>query len=120
MKYLRHFKKTDILSSKENDLLGWKERLYMDYIKKFGNTITEHGKAAADKAKEMADVVGLKSQIASCEDVIKKNYAEIGRMYYEQHMDDADAEFEKQCTAITNAKKGIEDLQKKIREVKGV
>ena len=92
----------------------------MDFFEKIGDTIATKGKEAADKAKEVAEVVNLKSQISTCEEVIKKNYMEIGKIYFEQYGDMPEAPFEKQCRAIRNARNGIEDLQEKINEVKGV
>ena len=53
----------------------------MDIIEKIGDTITEKGKVAADKAKELAAIANLKSQISTCEEVMKKNYLEIGKIY---------------------------------------
>ena len=49
----------------------------MDIIEKIGDTITEKGKVAADKAKELAAIANLKSQISTCEEVMKKNYLEM-------------------------------------------
>jgi hypothetical protein len=46
----------------------------MDIIEKIGDTITEKGKVAADKAKELAAIANLKSQISTCEEVMKKNF----------------------------------------------
>ena len=40
----------------------------MDIIEKIGDTITEKGKVAADKAKELAAIANLKSQISTCEE----------------------------------------------------
>lgn len=92
----------------------------MDFLEKLGDTITTKGREAADKAKDMAEIASLKSQIATCEEVIKKNYMEIGRLFMEQYKDAEDAPFEKQRTAIVNAQAGVEDLQKKIRKIKGL
>lgn len=92
----------------------------MDFIEKLGDTISSKGREAADKAKELAEIAGLKSQIATCEEVIKKNYMEIGKLYYEEYSDVSDAPFEKQCRAIRNAKHGVEELREKIKEIKGI
>ncbi|MCM1090536.1 MAG: hypothetical protein NC092_00945 [Butyrivibrio sp.] len=92
----------------------------MEFFEKLGDTITTKGKEATDKAKQMAEIASLKSQIATCEDVIKKNYMEIGRLFMEQYKDAEDAPFEKQRTAVLNAQAGVEDLQRKIRELKGL
>ena len=86
----------------------------MDILGKIGDTISEKGKEAADKAKELAEIASLKNQIAACEDVIKKNYLEIGRKYYELYGDMAEEDFTKQCKAIKNARNGVEELQQKI------
>lgn len=92
----------------------------MDFIEKLGDTITAKGKEAADKAKELAEIANLRSQIATCEEVIRKNYMEIGRQYYQEYGNMAEAPFEKQCRAIRNAQNGAEELQEKIKEIKGL
>ena len=74
----------------------------MDIIEKIGDTITEKGKVAADKAKE----------------VMKKNYLEIGKIYFEQYSDMPEPPFEKQCEAIKNSQRAIADLQEKIDQLK--
>ena len=86
----------------------------MDFIEKLGDTITSKGKAAAGKARNQAEILSLRSQISTCEEVIRKNYQEIGKLFYEMHGEDPDNPFEKQCTAVKNAESGIEELQKKI------
>ncbi len=100
----------------------------MDWMEKLGDTISAKGREAADKAKEMAQIASLKSQISTCEEVIKKNYMEIGRLYYEKYgavdtpvaEEGQEAPFVKQCRAIRNARNGVNELQEKIRELKGL
>ena len=92
----------------------------MDFFNKIGETINTKGHEVADKAKEVAEIASLKSQIATCEEIIKRNYLEIGRLFMEQYKDAEDAPFEKQRKAILNAQAGVEDLQRQIREIKGL
>lgn len=92
----------------------------MDFFEKLGDTISTKGKEAADKAKDLAEIANLKSQISTCEDVAKKNYMEIGRKYVELYGDAPEEAFEKECRAVFNAKKGVEELQAKIKEIKGL
>lgn len=92
----------------------------MDLFEKIGDTISTKGKEAADKAKEIAEIANLRSQIATCEEVIKKNYLEIGKMYYELYGDMSEESFAKQCNAIKNARHGVEELQQKINDIKGL
>lgn len=92
----------------------------MDFLEKVGSTISSKGKEAVDKAKVLAEIASLKSQIATCEEVIKNNYLEIGKQYYEEYSETPDAPFGKQCTAIDNARNGIRELQMKIDELRGL
>ena len=92
----------------------------MDILNKVEETLTTKGKVVADKAKEMAEIARLKSQISTCEEVIRKNYAEIGRIYYENFGDNAEELFAKQCRAIKNAQNGVSELEKKIKDIKGI
>lgn len=92
----------------------------MEFFEKVGETIAAKGKDVADKAKDFAEIASLRSQISTCEEVMKKNYLEIGKLYYEQFKEAEYNDFIEQCTAITNAKNGVEALEEKIREIKGV
>ncbi len=92
----------------------------MDFFEKIGDTITSKGKEVTGKAKDLAEIANLKSQISTCEDVVKKNYIELGRLYYEKEGLEPGAEYEPFCRAISNAKTGIEDLEEQIRRVKGI
>lgn len=87
---------------------------------KLGETISVKGKEVTDKAKDLVEIVNLKSQIKTNEDVMKRNYTEIGRLYYELHGTEPEADYEEQCRAIENAQNMITDLEEKIREIKGI
>lgn len=90
----------------------------MELIEKVGGVIALKGKQAGDKARELAEVARLKSQISTCSEVMQKNYEEIGRLYYRQYGENPGDLFEKQCRAIKNAGKGVEELKEKIRRIK--
>ena len=92
----------------------------MEILEKIGDTISEKGKEAADKAKEIAEIVSLRGQIATCEEVMKKNYLEIGKAYYREFGDIPEETFAKQCRAIKNAENGVKELEEQIRQIKGL
>jgi DNA-binding ferritin-like protein len=92
----------------------------MDFFDKLGETISTKGKEVTGKAKDLAEVANLKGQISTCEDVIKKNYTEIGKKYYEMHAAAPEEEYDEQCRAIANAQNAIVDLENKIKEIKGI
>lgn len=105
-----------------------------DIVEKVTETVTTNRKKAVDKARQMAEIAGLKNQIAACEEVIRKNYMEIGRLTVAQYKkgldgtesmpdpdnapDPKEVFCEKQCRAVVNAQAGIKDLERKLREVK--
>lgn len=91
---------------------------FLGNLEKMGETISIKGKEVVDKAKVLAEIANLKGQINTCEEVIKQNYLEIGRAYYETHREMPEVSFEKQCRAIDNAKNGMKELQAKIEELR--
>ena len=69
----------------------------MEFFEKFSKTVKEKSKAAAGKAKEVAGVAQLKIQISTQEELIKKNYQEMGKLYYELYSEMPEEPFRKAC-----------------------
>jgi len=90
----------------------------MDIFEKLSTTVKQKSQIAAVKAREMAGVAQLKVQISTQEDIIKKQYAEIGKQYFELYGDMGEAPFAKACENIKAAQKQIEDLQEQIKLLK--
>lgn len=94
-----------------------RKEIEMDFFGKLGESISDKSKIAMDKAKELTEIARLKSQISTCQEVIKTNYLEIGKLYYEKYGAAPEQDFAKACGAIENAKVGQGELQKKIQEL---
>ena len=47
----------------------------MAFFEQLEDTISTMGREVTDKAKTLAEIAGLKGQITTCEDIIKKNTA---------------------------------------------
>lgn len=92
----------------------------MDFFDKIGETLSTKGKEVSDKAKDMAEIVNLKGQIHTCEELIKKRYTEIGKIYYEKHGSTPEEEYIDACRDIENAQNAIIDLETRLKELKGV
>ena len=90
----------------------------MDVFEKFGESVYMAGMQVRNKAKEVADIASLKTQVSTCDEVIRKNYIAIGKAYYVKYKDSEDAEFSKNCTAIKNAESGKARLLKEIDDRK--
>lgn len=91
----------------------------MAFWENLSGTITAKSKEVADKAKNFTDIASLKGQIVAQENVILRQYKEIGREYYAAHKDDAEFEFPEFMEAIKKAEDTIEGLKKKIAELNG-
>lgn len=89
-----------------------------EFINKIGDTISTKGKEVTDTAKDVAEIVRLKSQIKTCEDTVKRNYMEIGRRYYELHASTPEEHYAEQCIAINNAQDKITECEQKIKDIK--
>lgn len=92
----------------------------MDFFEKIGDTISDKGRKAADKAKELAEIANYKGQIFNHEEAMKKKYMEIGRIYFEHYGNMPEAPFEDACRSINEAKESVKELQAKIQELKGM
>ena len=88
----------------------------MDIWDKASKIMTAAGKNISDKAEKAKEIARLKIQVSTCENIIGKNYLEIGKLYFEKYGESPDADFEKACRSIKNAKHGVEELNKKINE----
>jgi len=69
-------------------------------------------------ARNMAQITTLKGRISTCEQVLEKNYRELGRLYYEQYGEESAEEFKKQLRAIRAAQKAIEELEQQIEDIR--
>lgn len=60
----------------------------MELFDKLSETIMSAGKDVGQKAKDVSEIAKLKMDIKSKEDFVEKQYAELGKAYYEKHKDD--------------------------------
>ena len=52
------------------------------------NKIVSAGKEVGDKAKEASSTAKIRLDIRSKEDFLQKQYAELGKLYYEAHKEE--------------------------------
>lgn len=60
----------------------------MELFDKLSETIVSAGKDVGQKAKDVSEIAKLKMDIKSKEDFVEKQYAELGKAYYEKHKED--------------------------------
>ena len=74
--------------------------------------------AAANKTKQVSRIAKLNMDIVSQKDTIKKAYAELGQLYYENHHDAPEGLLIQACQEIDVAKAAIEEMEAQIAQLK--
>lgn len=91
----------------------------MDFFTKLGETISEAGKDVSRKAKDMTGIAKLNMDMKAKEDYINKQYAAIGKQYYELHKDDEEPLFE-EMSLIREAEEEILRMEQELADLKGL
>lgn len=92
----------------------------MDFFNKVGSTISSKSKDAAKKAKEIAELTNMKSQVAAKENAIRALYTEIGKIVYGNYKDDKQEEVIDKFTAIDTYLEEIEAIKVQMKALKGI
>jgi len=61
----------------------------MDFFDRMGEKLVTAGKDVTQKAKDLSGTAKLNFDIKAKEDFIEKQYAQIGKLYYEDHKEEA-------------------------------
>ncbi|GEM_PF-2056400 len=75
-------------------------------------------KVAAAKAKDLSQLAQLKAQVVSCDNLLLKNYKELGKAYYEAHKDDEEFRYAECMATIKDALAKKDALNAQIAELK--
>ncbi len=92
----------------------------MDFFEKLGKRISDMGNSVAQNTKNFADTASLQKGISDNKKKIEQLYADIGKAYYENHKNEADAAQADVMAEITALLAQIEENSEKIKQIKGV
>lgn len=92
----------------------------MAFFDKMSETLTTKGKDVAKKAKELAEITGLNSQISIQQEIMNKAYISIGKAYYEQVKDNPDELYVSDFEKVTKASEKIQELKRQVNDIKGI
>lgn len=90
----------------------------MAFFDKLSETFVNAGKDVSQKAKDLSGTAKLTMDIHMKEDQVQKLYAQVGKLYYEEHKDDEQAAYE-EMAQIKEMLTVIEDMKKELMELKG-
>ena len=92
----------------------------MAFFDKLSKKIINVGQDVSQSTKNLADIVKLNNHITDYEKQIADLYTTIGKVYYENHKNDLEAEELQHIQAINALHTQINDLQEKVKGLKGV
>lgn len=91
----------------------------MAFFDDLGKKLSQTGAEAADKAKEVAQVAKLKSQISDEERNIKQQYIQLGKAFYEANPDCVESPYAEAISSIKASQEKIASLEQDIAVAKG-
>ena len=106
------------LKDKVLSTLGQTADNVKEFAGKAGDSAKDLAGKAADKAKAGGRIAKLTMEISTEKETVKKAYAEIGRLYYENYKDNPDGFFTQLCEEISLAQKNIADREGEIADLK--
>ena len=90
----------------------------MAFLNKIGKAIGDVAGTASEKAKDFAETTKLNSAISAEEKQINQYFLEIGKYVFEQERNNPESQVAEINDKITASLRNIEDLKRKIEEVK--
>lgn len=91
----------------------------MAFFDELSKTLSVKGKEAAQKAKDVAEVVQMKAQIGSDKAKLKELYGAIGALYFKKYRDNPENDFQTFFPEIEKTLAHIAELEAKVRELDG-
>jgi len=91
----------------------------MAFFEDLSRTISDKGKEAALKAKEAAEALQIKAQIASEKGKLKELYGAVGVLYFKKHRDEEDNEFGDLFREIDNVLANVTVMEEKLQGLEG-
>ena len=91
----------------------------MAFFEEMGKTLADKSKEAAQKAKDVAEVLQLKAQINSEKGKVKELYAAIGAVYLKKNRENEEDEYKMFFPEIEKVLVRIEELESKVKELEG-
>lgn len=91
----------------------------MAFFDEIGRKVSAGGQQAVKQGKALAEIARLNAQISDLEKSISQQYLQIGKMYYEVHKEDGNAEQRELIETINGAFVTIRQCKEQITRLKG-
>lgn len=92
----------------------------MAFFDELGKKITQTSQGAVQKTKNMAEIVKINGMISDEEKKINNLFNQIGKVYFETHLQDPDPNLAQFFTAIKEAKTRVLSYSEQVKQLKGI
>ena len=90
----------------------------MAFLNKLGKAIGDAAGSATEKAKDFAETTKLNNAISAEEKQINQYFLEIGKLVFEQERNNPESPLADAFGKITDSLRNVEELKRKITEIK--
>ena len=90
----------------------------MAFLNKLGKAIGDAAGSATEKAKDFAETTKLNNAISAEEKQINQYFLEIGKHVFEQERNNPESPLAEAFGKITDSLRNVEELKRKITEIK--
>lgn len=91
----------------------------MAFFEELGKTLSDKGKEAAKKAKDITEALQLKSQLSAEKEKINQAYVKLGKAYYDSHLSSDEEKFAGEFETIRAGLMKMAELEDEICELEG-
>ena len=91
----------------------------MAFFEELGKTLSDKGKEAAKKAKDLTEALQLKSQLSAEKEKVNQAYITLGRAYYDSHDASAEETYAAEFEVIRTGLMKMAELEDEICELEG-
>ena len=91
----------------------------MAFFEELGKTLSDKGKEAAKKAKDLTEALQLKSQLSAEKEKVNQAYITLGRAYYDSHDASAEETYAAEFEVIRAGLMKMAELEDEICELEG-
>lgn len=92
----------------------------MAFLDELGKKLTQTGQDTVKKAKDLADVTKLNSQLSDAGRQLQDCYRSVGEKYFELHRENPQAELEPLCAEVSAALELISTTRGEIQKLKNI
>lgn len=92
----------------------------MGFFDDLGKKVSDAGQKTVQKTKDMSEIMRINSLVSQTENRLNTTYAQIGRLYVNQHSTDFEEGFASLMASVKNMEAELQGYREQIQDLKGI